>query len=247
LQNENTYKQIIHNFVLSSSLFSLSFFIAWQISAASNFFYSTWYEVLDLDQAISRYAPNNNFKKGFENTNKQQRVELFSGIVDAIQNGGEGLRQLIYTDNKTKITDTLLTDAEIIHLEDVAHFVNKFKILAIFGLFIAFVSFVLMRMSNVPIARLKSHLLSGLGVIIIITILIFTFGPTKIFYLGHELLFPNNHQWFFFYEDSLMSTMMKAPALFGPIACQLLLLTILLWLAGIIIFRKAQSKLKKCK
>lgn len=238
-------KKIIHNFVLSSSIFCLSFFIAWQISAASNFLYTTWYEVLDLDQAISKYAPNNNFKKGFENTNKQEQVELFSGIVDAIQNDGKGLRQLVYTDNKTKLTDTLLTDAEVIHLEDVAHFVNKFKILAIFGIFIAFVAFVLMRVSNVPVARFKIHLLGGLGAIIIITILILIIGPTKIFYLGHELLFPNNHQWFFYYEDSLMSTMMKAPVLFGPIACQLLLLTLGVWMIFIYSLQKMQYKFRK--
>ncbi len=55
-------------------------------------------------------------------------------------------------------------------------------------------------------------------------------GPTKVFYWGHEVVFPENNQWFFYYEDSLMSTMMKAPALFGPIAGQLLFCTLILWM-----------------
>jgi hypothetical protein len=43
-------------------------------------------------------------------------------------------------------------------------------------------------------------------------------GPNKVFYRLHPLVFPPAHQWFFYYQDSLMSTMMQAPDLFGYIA-----------------------------
>lgn len=235
----------ILNFILSASLFCVCFHLAWNINAATNFLYSSWYEVLNLDEAISKYAPDNKFKKGFEHTNKQQQVDLFSGIVTGIQNAGEGLRELNYKNKSNQLTDTLLTDAEVIHLQDVANLVSKFKYLTIFGILVAFLVFLLMRLKKVPIAKFKHHLLGGLGAIFIVALFVMLIGPTKIFYIGHELIFPNNHQWFFYYEESLMSTMMKAPLLFGPIAGQLLLLTVLLWLVGLYILQNVQAKFKK--
>ncbi len=238
-------RSLILNFLLSLSLFCVSFYVAWNINAATNFLYSTWYEVLSLDEAISKYAPDNKFKQSFEHTNKQQHVELFSGIVTGIQRDGEGLRELSYIDRKNSQKRTLLTDAEVVHLEDVANLVSKFKYLAIFGFLIAFIVFMLMRSKNVSIAKFKRHLLGGLGTIFVIAVLVLLVGPTKIFYVGHELIFPNNHQWFFYYEESLMSTMMEAPVLFGPIACQLLLLTVLFWLAALYLLQWLLAKSRK--
>ncbi len=235
----------ILNFLLSISLLCVSFYIAWNLNAAANFLYSTWYEVLNLDETISKYAPDNKFRNGFEHTNQQQHIELFSGIVAGIQRDGEGLRDLSYIDEEKHAKRTLLTDAEVIHLEDVANLVSKFKYLVIFGSLIAFVIFIFMRSKNTPIAKFKRHLLGGIGTILVFAVLVMLIGPTKIFYVGHELIFPNNHQWFFYYEESLMSTMMKAPVLFGPIACQLLLLTVLLWLVALYLLQRFQAMSRK--
>ena len=192
-----------------------------------------------------KYAPDNKFKQGFENTSRQQHVELFSGIVDAIQNNGAGLKELSYADSNNNVTETLLTDAEVLHLQDVAHLVNKFKYLAIFGLLVSLVVIVVMQVRNIPIAKFKHHFLGGLSVIVLLIVLVLAIGPKEIFYVGHELIFPNNHQWFFYYEESLMSTMMKAPVLFGPIAGQLLLLTVLFWLLALYVLQKIQPMSKK--
>lgn len=235
----------ILNFLISISLFFVSFYVAWSISAVSNFFYPVWYEVLSLDSAISQYAPSNKFKQGFENTSKQQHVELFSGIVTAIQNSGVGLEELSYTDTKRNVTDSLLTDAEVIHLKDVANLVSKFKYLAVIGFIVTLTVFLFMQLRSIPIAKFKCHLLGGLGTVLFLTSLVLILGPKKIFYVGHELIFPDNNQWFFYYEESLMSTMMEAPALFGPIATQLLVLTVLFWLVALYALQKVQSKFKK--
>ena len=232
---------IVNNFLLSLALFCASFYLAWQLSASTNFFYSAWYEVLDLDAVITKYAPNNKFKKGFENTSKQQHVELFSGIVKGIQDDGKGLKKLNYTNSKTKESNVLLTEAEVVHLQDVANLVAKFKYLGIFSFIIAVLAFLVMKIRGIAIAKFKSHLLVGVGSIVVLAILISIIGPTKIFYLGHELIFPNNHQWFFYYEESLMSTMMKAPVLFGPIACQLVIFTIIIWALSISVLQKIQA------
>ncbi len=238
-------QKVVTNFLFSSGLFLASFFLAWQISAISNFMYSTWYEVLDLDQVIIKYAPNNKYKNGFENTDKHQHIELFAGIVKAIQHNGDGLKQLRYIDSKNKQTQTLLTNAEVVHLRDVAHLVNTFKYIGGIGLVVALIIFALMCVKNISISTFKRHLLGGVGMVLLVSVVVLVVGPTKIFYLGHELVFPNNHQWFFYFEESLMSTMMKAPVLFGPIACQLLLLTVLFWMFSLFVLQKVQQKLKR--
>jgi uncharacterized membrane protein len=57
-----------------------------------------------------------------------------------------------------------------------------------------------------------------------------TVGFREVFYAFHEAIFPPDHQWFFYYQDSLMSTMMKAPFLFGYIAAALVALALVyLW------------------
>ncbi len=235
-------KVLASNFIFAASLFFVCFYVAWQINASSNFLYSSWYEVLALDDAIEKYAPQNKYRKGFENTNKQQHVNLFTGIVNAIQNKGEGLAQLEYLDNKSNKKHLLLTLDEIVHLKDVANLVNKFKYIGSSGLLLAIFVFFYMRWRNIKILELHKLLLGGLSLIFILIIMVLVVGPTKIFYWAHEMIFPDDHPWFFYYEDSLMSTMMKAPALFGPIACQLLLLTLFLWCLMLFLIRSKCCK-----
>ena len=236
-------KTIIINFLLSIALLCISFCIAWHLSAATNFFYSSWYEVINIDETVITYAPKNKNRNGFEKTSKQERLRLFAGIVTAIQNKGEGLRQLKYVDSQDTEIDTLLTEAEVVHLQDVANLVDKFKYLLFLGCSFAVVAFMLMRVMNIKLGSIKIHLLGGLGLILTIVVAILIVGPTKVFYAAHELIFPDKHQWFFYYEDSLMSTMMKAPVLFGPIALQLLITTLLLWMVLLLITQKFKSKL----
>ena len=238
-------KNITLNILFSSSLFLFSFFLAWQVSANTNFLYSMWYEVLELDQAISKYAPDNKYKHGFENTDKQQHIALFSGIVKAIQQEGDGLEQLRYNDTKLNKTESLLTEAEVLHLQDVANLVKKFKYAGIFGIVLSVLMLIVMRMVGSAIGAFKKHILGGIGIVALLFGLVLMMGPTKIFYVAHELVFPKNHQWFFYYEESLMSTMMKAPVLFGPIAGQLLLLTMLFWLLALYVLQKFQPKFKR--
>ena len=239
-------KPAIANFVLALSLFFASFYLAWQVSATTNFFYSTWYEVLKIDLTISKYAPNNKFnKKGFENLPKAEHVRLFSGIAKAIQQKGDGLRDLHYKNTSNKQQVKLLTEAEVVHLQDVANLTGVFKYLGVFGVLISLLLFVLMHFAIIPVAKFKNLLIGGVGSVLAIILLVIIIGPTKVFYAGHELVFPNNHQWFFYYEDSLMSTMMKAPALFGPIAGQLLFLTVVFWLAALFFSREVSLSLKR--
>jgi hypothetical protein len=58
-----------------------------------------------------------------------------------------------------------------------------------------------------------------------------------VFYGLHTWIFPPGHAWFFYYQDSLMTMMMKAPELFAYIALTLAVvslacLMVMLWLTG---------------
>jgi hypothetical protein len=64
----------------------------------------------------------------------------------------------------------------------------------------------------------KKLLLHYLFIFGVMVLFVFIYGPMKVFVLLHESFFPANHQWFFYYQDSLMTTMMKAPDLFFYIA-----------------------------
>ncbi len=231
-------KSLSVNFIFSFALLCISFYTAWQLSAVSNFFYSTWYEVIDIDETIEIYAPKNKNRKGFEQTNKSERVKLFKGIVTSIQKKGEGLSKLQYEDSKEKTINTLLTQAEVVHLQDVANLVDKFKYLLYLGLFFSIFAFILMYVFKIELSSIKNHIFVGLGLVLIGVISILVVGAKSVFYAAHELIFPDNHQWFFYYEDSLMSTMMKAPVLFAPIAIQLLFLTLLLWMILLFLTKK---------
>jgi hypothetical protein len=50
-----------------------------------------------------------------------------------------------------------------------------------------------------------------------------------VFYALHDWIFPPDRPWFFYYQDSLLTTMMKAPDLFGAIAAEILAVALLLY------------------
>src|SRR5690606_20238475 len=76
---------------------------------------------------------------------------------------------------------------------------------------------------------LKKILLGFLFVLVILALTVLLIGTTKVFYWLHIKVFPDEHEWFFFYQDSLMTTLMKAPDLFGFISVLLIGVFIVLW------------------
>ncbi len=191
--------------------------VSWWSMAKADFFYPSLHDSIAIDKHIERYAPRNqNNKKEFELTTKAERVDLFHGIVEAIHDKGNGLESLAYT-NSTNNQVILLTDAEVLHLKDVAYLLDKIKpvVLATFLVWIMVLLIVYIKRFQIPSS--KQLLLNVLPLILIGTIAL-SLGAEKLFNQLHIWAFPDNHQWFFFYEDSLMSTMMKAPDLFAYIS-----------------------------
>ncbi len=189
----------------------------WWVLSKVDFAYPFLYDNIGVAEHIERYAPKNNKNKlGFETTSKQQRLDLFHQVVESIQNHGKGLQELSYQGLNNQAV-ALFTPAEVTHLQDVANLLDKLKPLII-GLVVLwlFISiFLLFKKFKLP--SLKQWLLSAL-VLFFVSGAILALGLEKIFNQLHIWVFPDNHQWFFYYEESLMSTMMKAPDLFGFIA-----------------------------
>ena len=220
----------------------LGFYLSWITLSQSNFLYGIWYDHAGIKENIEMFAPKNKFRTGFATTDDATRKALFAGIVTAIHNQGTGLGELHYQNALTQQTLPLLHRAEIVHLTDVANLIEWLKKLG-WGLLLfwaTLTTYLLMQKSAMPTP--KSALWNlGLGLGLTLAGLL-SVGSKAVFYQLHIWIFPANHQWFFYYQDSLMSTMMKAPDLFAYIAASLVLLGILFFILIFMLFTTQLSK-----
>lgn len=205
--------------------------VSWWLLSKVDFTYAYLHDHAGIAENIERYAPKNIYKDDFVETTKEKRLELFSGIVESIQNKGSGLESLSYPDRNHK-SISLLTKAEVIHLQDVAVLLKKASLVAGFATLLWLIIVFWMRKRRQQFPPAKQVVATSLIVLLIIASIL-SLGPEKVFNQLHIWAFPDNHQWFFYYEESLMSTMMKAPYLFAYIAALWFLvsamLTVLLW------------------
>lgn len=224
-------------FVVASSVFVL--WLAWQILSLVNFSYPIWYQVLDIDQHIEKYAPQNYNRDNFASTSIEERYRLFGQVVEAINRGGSGLAEITYHDISGQPIDAMYTPAEVQHLQDVANLISVFD-------YAAYISLALMIIyasrflgfwggqAVKPDWRTLHYSVLGLVGLSVVAILII--GPKKVFYFAHELVFPADHPWFFYYQESLMSTSMKAPDLFAGLAVEWLVVTLMCYYIWIYLF-----------
>ena len=216
----------------------LCIWLAWHLSAQVNFLYPLWYSALSIDQTVTQTAPRHIHKKQFAETSIEEHYRLFAEIVTAVQNKGKGLAQIKYHHRDGQVLDTLLTRKEIIHLNDVANFVNSLNWLSLVLLVISLLLLALMFLLRAFIPKLRNLLLAVIAVVVTGVAVLSVIGLTKVFYWLHPIVFPADHQWFFYYEESLMSTLMKAPVLFAPIGVQLILLGVLMWSLHLLLLKK---------
>jgi hypothetical protein len=218
-------KQTSETVVLAVSGLLVALAISWLLLASVNFSYSIWLDHAGISEAIERYGPQNRFKAGFHKTDREQRIELFEGITHAIHFSGEGLAELSFKVEGEPI-QTLLTESEVIHLQDVANLIDVGKVVALVAAFIWFGVWGYLIYFKRPVPSLLKQMLVILGLLGVTTIVVVSIGAVDVFYALHEVVFPEGHQWYYFYQDSLMATLMYAPYLFGWIAIELLVLTV---------------------
>jgi hypothetical protein len=192
---------------------------SWALHKPVDYGYAFWYQQMDIGPHIDRYGPKNRYIRGFDQVSSEEHIALFGGIVESVHDHGRGLDKLSFVDGRGR-TKTLLREPEVVHLQDVANLIDVLTYAAIVALIIAAVGTEMLVRWRIRIrwrlqAMLLGGFLAGLG---LITVLV---GPKDVFYQLHIWVFPEDHQWFFYYQDSLMSTMMKAPDLFGGIAVTL--------------------------
>ncbi|MDH3713449.1 MAG: DUF1461 domain-containing protein [Gammaproteobacteria bacterium] len=225
--------------------FLVALFLAWHLLARADFFYATWYEVLDIDQTVATYGPRNRYRHGFANTDKREHQRLFAAIVTAIHDDGAGLEELQYFDTDSGVSSSFLTEAEIVHLRDVAMLINKVNAAGAAAVVVVLVLVAVIVVRRLPSPSLMRSHVGAAAVLAAAAALALNLGTEDVFYAMHEWVFPPDHQWFFYYQDSLMSTFMQAPNLFGYIALALAALAVTLytaWIAGLIYFLRRTDR-----
>jgi len=202
---------ITHTLTIAITLIT-ALYLSWLVLIAYNCFYPALYDTLNIADHIATYSPQNIYRHDFALTSKADHIIFFSAIVDAVTSNPESLSNIEYKINNQ--STKLLTQAEIIHLNDVANLIEYWSLI---GLSITLIWLVLafykpLHVTKKSLTRSFLYLLSGF---LSLAVAIMIAGPTTVFYWAHTQVFPDNHQWFFYYQESLMTTLMKAPNIFG--------------------------------
>lgn len=228
----------LHRTLTILCCFAAALLLAWKLLHLVNYNYTFWYSQLNIEQHISKFAPQNRQgKNGFERTSYEERVELFTSIGHAVNNSGEGLRTLEYQAHPQATPIILLTDDEATHLEDVANLIDLLEPIGWAATALLVLLVVLGMAAGIPLPGLKASLLTLLAIALTLTLIIVVAGPHNVFKALHEFVFPADHAWFFYYQDSLMTTLMKAPDIFFAIGAVWALLSALVYLLLTLSFR----------
>lgn len=237
LSNKNSANRLkngVRVFIHLVFLWPTVLWLAWLALSQVNFFYPVDYRLLNIPATIEKYVPQNRHgKQNFIETNAKEHARLFAAITQAINHEGHGLAQLHYFAPDGRDLGVFLTTDEVTHLTDVARVVDKGYDIGLIAL-LAWLSLIgasIWRRS--PLPRVVSFVTGSLISVFIATVIVFAIGPMRVFDDFHRSVFPANHPWFFYYQDSLMTTFMQAPNLFGLIVIWWLamagVLLLLLW------------------
>ena len=223
----------------------LAFSLAWLVLMKMDFLYGIWHDHGGIKEGIEKYGPQNRFKRGFADTTRAHRLELFSEINTAVHRGGEGLEQIYYTSPVNAEPQTLLRVPEVVHLEDVAHLIDLLKPLPLIALFCWLLWWGASIYWSWPTPSLRGQLAVLIALLLLAALILAAIGPEQVFNTLHIWVFPKEHQWFFYYQESLMSTMMLAPVLFGWIAASLVLVALAFYLLLDTAFKALLSLISK--
>lgn len=215
--------------------FVAALFFSWNLLASQDYGYGWFYDLYGIEQHIDKFGPQNRYISGLELTGREDHERMFAEIVHGIHHQGEGLAQIAFQRDGQSIV--LMREPEVVHLQDVANLVDAFQLLGFGAVVVALLlTTVLVRSGNQPAWFQQLGIL--LGVIAGLTVVVVVIGPKAVFYQMHVWMFPPDHEWFFYYQDSLMTTLMKAPFIFGGIAVAMLVLALVLFALYILALRR---------
>jgi len=231
--------RIASNIALIFLTLYCSLVAGWYAGYSNYFFYPVIYELQDIQGHVHKFAPENRHgRENFVYTTPSVHISIFNEMLQKVEHCGEGLRDIEYTAGGA--VTSFLTEDEVLHLQDVADLLSFLRNLgkAAFAALIILV-FAMVRYRIWPY-YIYTALIIITGFFMTGALLLYRFGFEKIFYLLHELVFPEGHKWFFYYQDSLMSTMLKAPDSFvdfGAVlgVCTLISFLAFYWIVSLII------------
>ena len=201
--------------------------LGWELMAWQDFGYRWLQGPIGISATVEQYGPLNSVRPNFQLTSVDERVRLFSAIVEGIHHRGSGLQALQYLGVDGQVLGQLLTRAELVHLNDVARLVSWLRPVGWLAIGLALAGSLKVHFYGEMLSgqQIMAVAIVGIGLAAVVLLL---FGAQGAFYWLHQVVFPEGHQWFFYYEESLMSMMMQAPDLFGAIGLVWALLTVVL-------------------
>ena len=223
--------------VVALGLVFVSLLLSWHALAKLDFLYPVWYSVLAIEGHVTHYgARNRTGRHDFVRTGPEEHRRLFGAVVQGIHGRGTPLDRLVYRDRDGHVLGSFLHAEEVGHLRDVAAVVEKLLI-AGWSITALTVLLVLLQGRRGVCLPSLSRALLGYGLFLgLAGAVVGLIGPKEVFDGLHEWIFASGHPWFFYYQDSLMTTVMKAPDIFAAILVTWLVLHLVLFgllLAGL--------------
>ncbi len=220
----------------------MSLLLSWHALAKLDFLYPVWYSALAIGDHISHYgALNRTGRQDFVLTGPEEHRRLFGAVVDGIHGRGIPLDQLVYRDRDGNVLGGFLRAEEVGHLRDVGALVDKL-LLAGWSVTALTVILVLLHGRRGLCLPSLARALLGYGILLGLTgVVVGVIGPQQVFDGLHEWIFASGHPWFFYYQDSLMTTVMKAPDIFAAILLTWLVLHLVLFAFLLAVLRHLSS------
>jgi len=224
-------KIIIKSSILAIAVFFICLVLSWHFLSKANFFFDTLYDMHQIESHIAEFAPQNRQNRiNFELTSKNERIRIVGKILRTVNSKGVGLETIKYFNTDGVPVNLFLTLAEVEHLEDVSvlvHFMNSIAFILII-IFIIIFSLAWRYKTTTP--SLLMLTCNMVGFVIIATGCIIFIGPQIVFNELHEWVFADKSEWHFYYQDSLMTTLLKAPDTFATMAILMTAIALIFWL-----------------
>ena len=184
-----------------------------------------------IETHINEFAPQNRQNRNnFEQTSKDERVRIVGEILRIVNAKGVGLKAIQYFNTDGAPINLFLTLEEVDHLEDIGVLVQLMNNLAfIFILLLLLIISLAWRYKRAA-PSLLMLICSMASFVVTITGCIIFLGPLEVFNKLHELVFADKSQWHFYYQDSLMTTLLKAPDTFASMAVLMTAIALMFWL-----------------
>jgi hypothetical protein len=224
-------KIIIKSSILAIAVFFICLVLSWHFLSKANFFFDTLYDMHQIESHIAEFAPQNRQNRiNFELTSKNERIRIVGKILRTVNSKGVGLETIKYFNTDGVPVNLFLTLAEVEHLKDVSVLVHLMNSIAFILMIIFIIIFSLAWRYKTTTPSLLMLTCSMVGFVIITTGCIIFIGPQIVFNELHEWVFADKSEWHFYYQDSLMTTLLKAPDTFATMAILMTAIALIFWL-----------------